>query len=290
MFDLLGTDLRFSTAFHPQTDGQSEQMIQTMENFLRPYAETRPTGWSQLLELAEFAANNAVNVATAYTPFFVNSGDHPIVPSILLHCRDASSHVEAVQTMVGWMKTALEEAQANLSVVANRAKAYASASRCEEKYEVGDEVVLATRHLHVNEHLLVKLRRRWIEPFSIAKVISLVAYRLNLPPHWRIHPVFHVSSLQRYYRSEEFERVERPPSPVVVDGEEEFEVILRHKGSGARRLYQVLWKGYPITEASWEPESHLCNAPQILEEYLLRIAAEMLVRQRQQNRGSRRTT
>ena len=53
--------------------------------------------------------------------------------------------------------------------------------------------------------------------------------------------------------------MERPPSPIAVDGEEEFEVeaILRHKGTGARRLYQVLWKGYPITKTSREPESHL---------------------------------
>ena len=79
LFDLLGTDLRFSTAFHPQTDGQSERMIQTMENFLRSYVERRPVGLSQHLELAEFAANNAVNVVTGYTPFFLNFGDHPIV-------------------------------------------------------------------------------------------------------------------------------------------------------------------------------------------------------------------
>ena len=157
-------------------------MIQTMENFLRPYVERRPAGWSQHLALAEFAANNAVNVATGYTPFFLNSGDHPIVPPILLHGGDVSSRVEAVQTMVDRMKTALEEAQANLSVAANQAKAYADASRREEKYEVGDEVVLATRHLRVNEHLPVKLGRRWIGPFSIAKVISPVAYWLNLPP------------------------------------------------------------------------------------------------------------
>ena len=86
--------------------------------------------------------------------------------------------------------------------------------------------------------------------------------------------------------------MERPPSPVVVDGEEELEVetILRHKGSGAQRLYQVLWKGYPITEASWEPESHPYNAPQLLEEYLHHIVAEPSVRQRKWNRGSRRTT
>ena len=94
-----------------------------------------------------------------------------------------SSHVKAVQTMVDWMKTALEEAQANLPVVDKSGEStVAYASRREEKYEVGDEVVLATRHLCINEHLLVKLRRQWIGPFSIAKVISPMAYRLNLPP------------------------------------------------------------------------------------------------------------
>ena len=151
--------------------------------------------------------------------------------------------------MVDRMKTApLEEAQANLSVTTNQAKAYADASRLAETFEVGNEVVLAMRHLHVNEHLPVKLKCRWIGPFSIAKVISPVAYRLDLPPTWRIHLVFHVSNLKRFHRSEESERVERPPSPIVVDGEEEFEVeaILRHKGTSAQRLYQVLWKGCPI--------------------------------------------
>ena len=79
--------------------------------------------------------------------------------------------------------------------------------------------------------------------------------------------------------------MERTPSPIVVDGEEEFEVeaILRHKGSDARCLYQVLWKGYPITKASWESDSHLRNAPQILEEYLHRVIAEASVHQRQWN-------
>ena len=90
-------------------------------------------------------------------------------------------------------------------------------------------------------------------------MISLVAYGLDLPPTWRIHFVFHVSNLKRFHWSEDFEREERPPSHIVVDGEEEYEVeaILRHKDKGAWHLYLVMWKGYPITEASWEPESHL---------------------------------
>ena len=69
---------------------------------------------------------------------------------------------------------------------------------------------------------------------------------------------------------------ERPPSPMVADGGEEYEVeaILRHKGKGARHLYLVMWKGYPITEAIWEPKSHLRNAPLILEDYLRRVGAD----------------
>ena len=78
-----------------------------------------------------------------------------------------------------------------------------------------------------------------------------MAYGLDLLPAWRIHPIFHVTNLKRFQRSEVFEREEIPPSPVVVNGEEEYEVeaILRHKGKGAWRLYLVMWKGYPITKA-----------------------------------------
>ena len=83
-------------------------------------------------------------------------------------------------------------------------------------------------------------------------MISPVAYGLDLPPAWWIHLVFHVSNMMRFHESREFEREERPPSPVVVDGEEEYEVeaIPGHKGKGARHLYLVMWKGYSISEAS----------------------------------------
>ena len=62
-----------------------------------------------------------------------------------------------------------------------------------------------------------------------------MAYGLDVPPAWRIHLVFHVLNLKRFHKLEEFEREEQPPSPIVVDGEEEYEVevILRHKDKGA---------------------------------------------------------
>ena len=74
MFSLLGTDLQFSTAFHPETDGQSEVTIHVLENLLQPYIEHRPSTWTAQLPLAEFAANNAVNVNTEFTPFYLKLG------------------------------------------------------------------------------------------------------------------------------------------------------------------------------------------------------------------------
>ena len=126
----------------------------------------------------------------------------------------------------------------------------------------------------------------WIEPYKVTKVISPVAYRLDLPPAWRIHPIFHISNLKRFNRSTEFLRVERPPSPIVIEGEEEYEVegILRHKDEGALRQYLVLWKGNPLTEASWEHVSHLEHAPLILEEYLRKIAKSGGLRRRAQQK------
>ena len=69
-----------------------------------------------------FAANNAVNAATEYSPFYLNSGDHPLVPSVLMHGGGVLSKIEVVQTMVDRMKTGLEEAQANRTVAQSRAK------------------------------------------------------------------------------------------------------------------------------------------------------------------------
>ena len=80
-------------------------------------------------------------------------------------------------------------------------------------------------------------------------MISPVVFGLDLSLAWRIHLVFRVSNFKRFHKSMEFEREERPPSPIVVDGEEEYEVeaILRNKGKRAQHLYLVMWKGYPIT-------------------------------------------
>ena len=175
------------------------------------------------------------------------------------------------------MKVALDDAKTNLTVAQERTKRQVDRSRRVETYAVGDEVLLATKHLRTYApHLPLKLRRRWVGPFTISREVSPVAYALDLPPGWHIHATFHVSKLKRYIRSEEFLREVEPPPPELVEGHLEYEVeqILRHKGKGARRRYLVSWKGYPLTEASWEPESCLQHAPDILADYLRRVHPE----------------
>ena len=78
-------------------------------------------------------------MATGYSPFFLNSGGHLLVPSVFMHGGVVSSQVEAVQTMVDRMKTALEEAQANLTAE-SQGKSEVDCSRHDETFEVGDEV------------------------------------------------------------------------------------------------------------------------------------------------------
>ena len=288
LFELLGTDLRFSTAFHPQTDGQSEVMIRTLENFLRPYVDRNPSIWVKQLPLAEFAANNAVNASTGFTPFFLETGQDPVVPMSLLGTQVQTKN-QAVNDMVDRMKVALETARDNIHKAQERMKRAVDRSRREETFDEGDEVVLATKNLrNLDVHLPAKLRRRWVGPFAVAKVISPVAYRLALPQGWKIHPTFHVGNLKRYQRSDEFVREVEPPPPELVEGELEYEVegILRHTGKGARRRYLILWKGYPLTEATWEPEAHLAHAPAILEDYLRRVATQQAATR---TRGRRNT-
>ncbi len=253
-----------------------------LENFLRPYVELHPNQWSKQLSLAEFAANNSVSVSTGYTPFFLNTGDHPALPDSLLV--PPTTSVEAVNETISRMKVAMEDAKTHLVAAQKRAKQQVDKSRRSENFVEGDQVYLSTRNLRTfATHIPTKLRRRWVGPFRVTRVISPVAYRLDLPPGWQIHPTFHISSLKRYIRHPEFEREVAPPPPTLVDGELEYEAetILRHKGKGARCRYLVVWKGYPLTEATWEPESHLANAPDLLADYLRHVARSA------RNRGTR---
>ena len=147
LFSLLGTDIRFSTAFHPQTDGQSEVTTNVLENFLRLYVEHRPSTWVSQLPLADFAANNTVNVSTGYSPFYLNQGSHHLVPNTLLAKGEPKVSNETVKEALERMKTALVDAQSNLTMAQQWMKHVVDEKRRTEEYKIGDEVVLSTANL-----------------------------------------------------------------------------------------------------------------------------------------------
>ena len=150
---------------------------------------------------------------------------------------------EAVQVTLEWMKTALAEAQTNLALAQKRMATAVNRSCRFMEYNVGDEVVLTTKHIkNYCPHLPAKIKARWVGPFTITQKVSPVAYRVDLPPGWRLHPIFHIDKLKKYIRSEEFLREVHPPPLVVIEDHLEYEVedLIQHRGKGTPQQYLVL--------------------------------------------------
>ena len=149
------------------------------------------------------------------------------------------------------MKEALDDTKRNLESAHERMKHEVDKAKRAKEWKVGDRVLFSIQNLQMFAvHLPPKLKRRWVGPFTVTKIVSPVAFQLDLPPGWQIHPTFHASSLKSYIRHIEFEREVEPPPPQLVDWnlENEVEAILRHRGKGARRQYLVSWKGYDLSE------------------------------------------
>jgi hypothetical protein len=137
-------------------------------------------------------------------------------------------------------------------------------------FKLGDKVWLDTRNLKTNHHKKISPRREG--PFKITKVIGPVTYQLELPRAWRIHNVFHATLLRQYKETEVYGANFPRPTPELIKGEEVYEIehILRHRRRGRDYQYYVKWKGYPISEASWEPEDSFSDDGDILTLYKLR--------------------
>jgi len=259
---LLGIKPRMSTAFHPQTDGQTERLNQTIEAYLRSFVNHDQDNWVDLLPMAEFAYNNSVTTPTGVSPFFANFGFNP-----------SSTDPAAVNTLhpaskayAHWMSTVHEETRKALSIAQERMRKYADRKRQDAPpYKVGDLVMLSGRNIKTRRPSR-KFDHKNHGPFQVEKVISPLAVRLTLPRKWKIHDVFHVSLLEPYRASDQRE----PPNPAKtlrdaedVENSEEYEVdeVMAATKKGRRVLYLVKWLGYPDRK-DWtnEPYEHFSEA------------------------------
>ena len=269
LFEQLGTKLSMSTAFHPQTDGQTERMNRTLEEMLRAYSTYNQDQWDEYLPAAEFAYNNSQQTSTGHTPFELDNGQHPLTPASLFSQTTsvpaADNFLEHWDNMINMAKDSLREAQENQSKYANQHRRHLT-------FKIGDKVLLSAQYINnpVDRNRPTrKLTPRYLGPYTISAVISTTAYKLDLPTTLRIHPVFHISKLKLYNETEDFLRATPPPPVILSDNSEEYEVeqILDKRTLKGKTQYLVKWVGYPLHDATWEPVNHLKNTQQKVKDF-----------------------
>ena len=273
LFKQLGVQLAFSTAYHPQTDGQTERANRTIEDMLRTFVNYKQDNWDDCLPAVEFAYNNSLQASTGYTPFYLDCGQHPITPGELLGQDNTPSNVAATEDFLQHLKTIVAMAKEAILAAQERQAQYANQHRRNEQFKIGDQVLLSTAHLTAQADVqrpLKKFRPKFIGPYPISAVISSTAYRLTLPHTLKIHPVFHISLLKRHNPNSFPNRQQDPPPPVVIDSPEvEFEVeaILDKRILYGKTQYLVLWKGYPRHDATWEPKRNVAHAQELVQDF-----------------------
>src|SRR6267142_2121312 len=248
-----------STTFHPQPDKLSEQKNQWIEQYLRLVTSSNPEHWMQWLDIALAVHNNQRNTTIGLSP-----------NQILIRYETTLAPPEMPpsnnQTTENRIKNMMEHRAQAIDAINKATKGDGSIP---EQYSIGDQVWLKGKHLSFS-HQKTKLNPKRYGPFKIIKMISSVAYQLQLPPSWKIHPVFHASLLSPYHETPSHgPNFSRPP-PDLIDGEAEYkvELIRSHRCHGHSRKLQYLikWKGYPKSNNTWEDTDQI-HVPNLIKLY-----------------------
>ena len=274
----LGTTLTMSTAYHPQTDGQTERANRTLEQMLRSVVSFDQDDWDEHLPLAELAINNAQQSSTGVSPFYLQHGREAQMP--VDHALDSlRPHTDnpTANERIDRLHARLAQAKHAIAAAQSRQAAAANARRRDDSFDVGDLVLLSTENLTLigPRRSTPKLSCKFVGPFPIARVVNNNSYALDLPARFAIHPTVNISVLKRYHPSPADRFPSRPapfprPPPVADDdangATERYTVerILACRGknkNGMPASYLVQWEGYPYHEATWEPAANLDDCP-----------------------------
>ncbi|KAJ0895862.1 putative nucleotidyltransferase, Ribonuclease H [Helianthus annuus] len=250
LFKQVGTKLKFSTAYHPQTDGQTEVVNRCLQNFLRSFAGDEPRAWSKYLYLAEYWYNTSHHSSINMSPFQALYGQP--IPEAIRYKPEMSDNpsidftLKEMQRLRVVLKQNLKRAQQRMSSLANE-------HRMDKEFQIGDMVFLKLqdyRQKSVENRSYRKLSKRFYGPFKVIERIGAVAYKLQLPPGATVHPVFHVSLLR--------EAKGNPvPSPLpAFTGSDELLLqpskVLSSRHKLGKLEILVAWEDRDIAEATWE--------------------------------------
>ncbi|KAJ6959486.1 hypothetical protein NC653_037738 [Populus alba x Populus x berolinensis] len=281
LFKQQGVSLHYSTAYHPQSDGQTEVVNKCIEGYLRCMTGTAPALWGKWLSACEWWYNTNYHTSTKKTPYEVLYG---MVPPIHIPYTHKDSPVEAVDNYLTQREDMFKEIKNNLLQAQHRMTQQANKKRSERSFSMGDSVYVKLqpyRQHSVHKRICHKLSAKYYGPYTVIQKIGSVAYKLQLPTSAAIHPVFHVSQLKQHVGHHavhsDLPNSQQPPllQPLQI-----VKRRIRKRGNIAITQLLVVWKDLPLTEATWEdlddfcfrfPEFHLEDKVVIMEGALSRM-------------------
>uniref|UniRef100_A0A0A9G4J8 Integrase catalytic domain-containing protein n=1 Tax=Arundo donax TaxID=35708 RepID=A0A0A9G4J8_ARUDO len=252
IFHIAVVKLNMSTAFHPQTDGQSEAANKIIAMYLRCLTGDRPRQWLQWLPWAEYCYNTAYQATIRTSPFSVVYGREP---PVLRPCEQGEAIVPAVEQMMKDRDEFLVEIRERLEQAQQHYKSVYDRSHRELEFLLGQWVWLRLLHRAMASMpgtTRGKLGPRFVEPYKVLERIGEVAYRLQLPQGAKLHNVFHVGLLKPF-RGEPSTDI--PPLPPVQHGRAVQVPAKIVRARLARGVVQVLvqWQDCEAADASWVP-------------------------------------
>ena len=257
--EAMGTRLNFSTTFHPQTDGQSERVIQILEDMLRSCAIDYEGSWDRHIPLVEFVYNNSFQSSIGMAPYEALYGRKCRTP---LCWTELSERNVIGPDLIREIEEKVKMIREKLKMATDRQKSYTDMKRKDIRYEVGEKVFLKVSPWKkvMRFGKKGKLSPRFIGPYEVIEKVGPVAYHLALPPDLeKIHNVFHMSMLRRY-RSDPSHAVSSETielRPNLTYEEEPVEILAREVKELRNKkipLVKVLWRNHKTEEATWESE------------------------------------
>jgi transposase InsO family protein len=266
----IGTNLAMSSAYHPQTDGQTERANRTLEQMLRFYVDRQLSNWDELLLCCEFAYNNSTQASTGQTPFFLNYGLHPLTPvSVQL---PAEFLVQPTRDRLTLLHKARQDAKEAIAESQKCQKRQADRSRRDVTIEVGQKVLLKLKGRPQQKGPAQKLRPERAGPFRVSRVVQPgVTMQLDMSRvPWKGLDIFHVSQLSPYFDGVNIFPSRTPESVQPCDiahldtweaNDVEYTVedvkAARTNPETKAKEWLVSWQGYAVDADSWIQDSQM---------------------------------
>jgi hypothetical protein len=256
LFKLQGTSLAMSSAYHPQTDGQTEVLNKGLELFLRCFSFHNPKSWYKVLSWAEYWYNTAFQTSIGMTPFKALYGREP---PYLTRYEPQVNDPPALQEELMERDKILQQLKSNLERAQQYMKKQADKHRSDITLQVGDLVLVKLQPYRQQSVALrknQKLGMRYFGSFEIIARVGNVAYKLKLPENAKIHPVFHVSQLKIFKGDPQQQYLPLPLTMSEIGPMLQPIEILQARTiqRGTKKIHQILvqWDQSPIAEATWE--------------------------------------